>query len=173
MAYFKFDKVCTLFCHGEIDALKEYFSRPAEPLQVSLGKLAKRIVVRDRAAVLTLHRSQFVGAGFSGPGREFNRTIVGAGNFFRNVRAKKEIRQRVLDHIYATTTILGCVAEPAFSKAHHAFVFGLARAMNGLVFDGQGMLDGHGMLVLDKLGHSAQRVFSQRTPGVRTNSDDE
>ena len=102
------------------------------------------------------------GPGFAGPGRQFNKTILGTGNFFKDVPIKKkDVRQGVLDHIYGTEVILGCTGEPSFAVdlGHYKLIFGIANVMGGLIFDGQGMLDAHGKLVLDKIGQSGLQVF--------------
>ena len=48
-----------------------------------------------------------------------------------------------------------------FSKelGHYELVFAIARAMDGVIFDGQGMLDGKGKLVLDQSGQHDIQVW--------------
>jgi hypothetical protein len=48
---------------------------------------------------------------------------------------------------------------------HYRLLFGIAGITNGLIFDGQWMLDAHGQLVLDKFGQSGLQVFSEKEIG--------
>jgi len=167
-AYHRFDRVCTIFSLDAKDAIRAYLEAHAAPCRVEFsgrGKVWSAATVRgpkDSDPVLTLNRLQFVGPGNKGPAAEFNQINMGTGNFFKDVRVKsKETRQKVLDQIYNSEVIVGCVGEPELSKelGHYRLLFGIAGVSRGMIFDGQGMLDPHGKLVLDKFGHTDIQVF--------------
>jgi hypothetical protein len=169
--YFRFDRSCTIFCREKEEKVKAYLTLRAKNMQLEetgKGKTWSQLALRHGSTVLTINRSVFVGPGFAGPGRQFNKTVVGAGNFFKDAPIKdKDVRQGILDHIYGTAVILGCSADPAFSPelGHYKLLFGIAKITSGLIFDGQGMLDAHGELVLDKFGQSGLQVFSEKELG--------
>src|ERR1019366_6890352 len=110
------------------------------------------------------NKTKFVRAGFKGPQGAFNRVTLGTCTFFRHVRVRpKEIRECLLSRISATQMLIGCVATPAFSAelGHYHLVFGIARAMDGMIFDGQGMLDADGRLILDRSGRHDVSVWTR------------
>jgi hypothetical protein len=118
--YFRFDRSCTIFCREKEEKVKAYLTLRAKNMQLEetgKGKTWSQLALRHGSTVLTINRSVFVGPGFAGPGRQFNKTVVGAGNFFKDAPIKdKDVRQGILDHIYGTAVILGCSADPAFSR---------------------------------------------------------
>jgi hypothetical protein len=169
--YFRFDRSCTIYCSEKGDKLHGFLEALAPELGIDVtgkGKAWTRIAIHNGTATITLNRSLFVGPGFAGPGRAFNKIILGTGNFFKDVPSKKkEVRKRVLDHIYGTVAILGCVAEPNFEseRGDYGLLFAVSRFMKGMIFDGQGMLDAFGVLAIDKFGHTGLHVFSAKETG--------
>jgi hypothetical protein len=169
--YFRFDKSCTIYCADRGDKLFTRIKELAPGARIEAagsGKAWTQLAVTKGAASITLNRSLFVGAGFAGPAKNFNKIILGTGNFFKDVPTKKkEVRQKVLDHIYASVAIIGCVGEPNFAneRGDYRLLFGIARFAKGMVFDGQGMLDSSGVLALDKFGRAGLRVFAAEELG--------
>jgi cell wall assembly regulator SMI1 len=166
-SYPVFDRVCTIFCpvqkHDATLACVKAVA-PARKPSVRGGAAAwKAITLKDATGVLVLTRTRFVRGGFKGAPGAFNRVIVGASTFFRHVRVRpKQIREEVLRRISETNMLIGCVATPAFSAdlGHYDVVFAIARATNGMIFDGQGMLDASGTLILDRSGRHGLRVWA-------------
>ncbi len=161
-----FDRVCTIFCPSEKhDATLACVGAVAPALKPSVrGGVAARkaITLNNASGVLVLTKTRFVRAGFQGAPGAFNRVILGACTFFRHVRVRpKQIREDLLRRISETKLLIGCVATPAFSAdlGHYDLVFAIARAMNGMIFDGQGMIDARGTLILDKSGRHGLRVL--------------
>jgi hypothetical protein len=164
--YPRFDRACTIYCLKRNDVVVECLKNHLATLDLRVEKSRgawRRITLRHADATLTLNKTRFVRPGFKGPDGAFNRVVMGTSNFFRTVRVHRvETRQSLLKAISETDMLIGCVAEPAFSAelGHYKLVFRIARAMNGLIFDGQGMLDAEGKLVLDKTGKHGLVVWS-------------
>ena len=156
MSYPLFDRACTIFCATDRpDRVLACVKATVPTLRITTKRGA--ITIKDADSVLVLTKTKFVRGGFKGPHGAFNRAVLGAATYFRRVRRPAAIRDRVVTQIAATQLLIGCVATPAFFA--HDVVFAIARAMNGLVFDGQGMLDGGGKLVLDSKGRHDIQVF--------------
>ncbi len=90
------------------------------------------------------------------PGDEFSKLILGTLTFFRNVETTAlENKQKVMKLISATRWAIGVVAEPGFvdEAGHFDCIFGIAERLEGLIFNGWGMVDANGLMVLDKDGN--------------------
>ena len=87
---------------------------------------------------------------------DFSRLILGTRTFFQNVEvAPIERRKRVLDTVSRCQFSVGVVASPGFNEEekHFDMIFEIAKSLDGLIFNGSGMVDADGLLVLDKEGN--------------------
>ena len=87
---------------------------------------------------------------------DFSRLILGTSTFFRHVNVTPvERRERVLDAVYRCQFAIGVGASPGFNEAekHFDMIFKIARSLDGLIFNGSGMVDADGLLVLDNEGN--------------------
>jgi len=87
---------------------------------------------------------------------DFSRLILGTATFFRHVNVMPmERRERVLDAVYRCQFSVGVVASPGFNEdeKHFDMIFEIAKSLNGLIFNGSGMVDADGLLVLDRDGN--------------------
>jgi hypothetical protein len=76
---------------------------------------------------------------------------------FRGIHtAAESAKERLLTHVGDTKCILGIVADPEFDAdaRFDRVVFAIAKAYNGIVFNGCEMLDENGILILDNDGKS-------------------
>jgi hypothetical protein len=91
------------------------------------------------------------------PGDAFSNMRLGLHNLFWNVNtvAVGE-KKRVLNSIAACTLAIGVVADPGFSdeEDHTHLVLDVARLTDGVIFNGVGMLDSSGHLLLDRDGRT-------------------
>jgi len=86
------------------------------------------------------------------PGDAYTQVYHGMYGYFSNVRTQAVVnQQRVLAHLQACRAAVGFVASPGFEEedGHYHCVFQAARRLNGLVFNGNGMLDPWGRAVLN------------------------
>jgi hypothetical protein len=137
-----FDRVCTIYCLVAPDDLTAALGEAAAPFTIRATPRARwrDAILRADGVELRLHRSRFVRPGFRGPAGVFNKVILGTATYFRDGRATPA-RARVLTHVERTLELVGCVCEPEFDAAAHAAVFAIAGATDGMIFDGQSMLD--------------------------------
>jgi len=87
---------------------------------------------------------------------DFSRLILGTSTFFRHVNVTPvERRERVLDAVYRCQFSVGVVASPGFNEdeKHFDMIFEIAKSLDGLIFNGSGMVDADGLLVLDREGN--------------------
>ena len=86
---------------------------------------------------------------------DFSRLILGTSTFFRHVNVTPvERRERVLDAVYRCQFSVGVVASPEFNEdeKHFDMIFEIAKSLDGLIFNGSGMVDADGLLILDNEG---------------------
>ena len=89
------------------------------------------------------------------PGDQFSKIILGAANFFRRINTQATGNQEYLkDAIFKTTLLIGVVAEPELVEETGDFdlIFDVAESCDGLIFDGTGMVDASGSLLLNNEG---------------------
>lgn len=87
-----------------------------------------------------------------GPQDRFSQVIAGMYHHFAAIPTEGTVnQQRVLAGLTATRLALGIVAEPGFEDEDAPFhaVFGLARRLGGLVFNGYGVMDSEGRVLLN------------------------
>ena len=87
---------------------------------------------------------------------DFSRLILGTSTFFRHVNVTPiDRRERLLDHISRCQFSIGVGASPEFDEEerHFDMIFEIAKSLGGLIFNGLGMVDPDGLLVLDRDGN--------------------
>ena len=87
---------------------------------------------------------------------DFSRLILGTSTFFRHVNVTPvDRRERLLDTISRCQFAIGVGASPEFNEEerHFDMIFEIARSLDGLIFNGSGMVDSNGLLVLDNEGN--------------------
>ncbi len=87
---------------------------------------------------------------------DFSRLILGTSAYFRHVPVTPVARRdRVLDTISRCQFAIGVDASPTFSEEerHFDMIFEIAKSLGGLIFNGSGMIDENGLLVLDGEGN--------------------
>lgn len=88
---------------------------------------------------------------FREPGDEFCRMMLGIRAFIARFESADAVsKQMVLDHLDHSDLAIGVVAEPAFDadERYNAVVFAIAKALDGVIFNGQEMLDANGVTLL-------------------------
>lgn len=88
---------------------------------------------------------------FREPGDEFCRMMLGIRAFIKRIKSADTSNQKaVVDHLDLCDLAIGVVAEPAFDvdERYHAVVFAIARALDGVIFNGQEMLDANGVTLV-------------------------
>lgn len=88
---------------------------------------------------------------FREPGDEFCRMMLSIRAFVKRIEsADARSQQAVVDHLDQCDLAIGVVAEPAFDAdgRYHAVVFAIAKALDGVVFNGQEMLDTNGVALV-------------------------
>lgn len=91
------------------------------------------------------------------PGDEFSSMTLGMANYFRCAPAtNKDLQLRAMRFVHRCEFALGIVAKPEFSEqdGHFDLVFALATALDALIWNGSGLVDTNGRLVLDGDGTS-------------------
>jgi len=156
-----FDKVCSIFCQSkavDASAIRELVDRKTKvDLKGEPGSWESLTFVHP-GGQLVLHRRVFTGPGFSGPNGKFNSAVLGAGNYFKNVKtADAAVRKKLVADISKTETLIGCVATPRMTDAGYALIFEVARRFGGMIFDSDAMLDPDGIVLLDVEGNRGYR----------------
>ncbi|MCY2968444.1 MAG: hypothetical protein NT069_33270 [Planctomycetota bacterium] len=88
---------------------------------------------------------------FKESGDDFCRTILGIRAFVKRIEsASASARQDLVGHLDQSDLAIGVVAEPAFDadERFHAVVFAIAKALDGVIFNGHEMLDANGRTLL-------------------------
>lgn len=111
-------------------------------------ELWDQIVVRDGPAVLTLRSLQR-----SDGGDKLSRILLGTINHFRQVPGPEDRRRRVLEAVSRCRMIVGVRVVPGYTDGHLDLIFAVARVVDGLIFNGQEMLDSDGRTVLANDGY--------------------
>ncbi len=86
-----------------------------------------------------------------------NGVTTSVGYCFQRVHSLKAcqnadavVKKRLASHVESCELVLGVVAEPAFDadERYHSVVFAIAKALDGVIFNGQEMLDANGVTLL-------------------------
>jgi hypothetical protein len=90
-------------------------------------------------------------------GDSFSMMILGAWNFLRNIETKYDKQKKELIHrVSECETAIGIVTNSNFTETDEraTFIYKLMEMFDGIMFDGQGMTDKNGKLILDYDGSS-------------------
>ena len=87
---------------------------------------------------------------FNESGDDFCRIILGIRAFVKRIDGSASARQDLVGHLDKSDLAIGVVAEPAFDadERFHAVVFAIAKALDGVIFNGHKMLDANGRTLL-------------------------
>jgi hypothetical protein len=94
---------------------------------------------------------------FSTPGDEFSKMQRGMWVYFDGIEtAHTSIKPDLLERIENFALAIGVVAEPRFveDSGHFDCIFGLADALDAVIWNGSGILDAEGRMILDGEGNS-------------------
>lgn len=141
---------CVIFCRRAdyqlaTELVKLVFQSPAVELTGEEFNWRK-MTITTRDSILILKSK--VGAG---PGDDFSRIVQGTlhhcGRLERGQPADKE---HVLNVIRACKMVIGVGAYPGLNQAagHFDCIFGLTRALQGLILNGLGVIDARGSVLL-------------------------
>jgi hypothetical protein len=110
------------------------------------------VTVQHGDASLTLNRLVF-----TSPGDEFSKMQRGMWVYFDGVEtAHTSIKPDLLERIESFALAIGVVAEPGFveDSGHFDCIFGLAEALDAVIWNGNGILNAEGSMILDGEGNS-------------------
>lgn len=110
-----------------------------------------KIEVKTPAASLTLNRQVRVK-----PGDSFSKMVLGMVNYFDQVKTSaKATKKDVIDRVTNMALAIGVVAEPVFVEEarHYDCIFGIAAALNAIVWTGSGVINSEGNMLLDGEGN--------------------
>jgi len=110
------------------------------------------IQIKTPAASLTLNREIQ-----HEPGDRFSRMVLGMHNYFRVVKTPMEATQSdVLSRVANMAMAIGVVAEPELVEEahHHDCIFGIAAALNAIIWTGNAVINADGKMILDADGNS-------------------
>jgi hypothetical protein len=110
----------------------------------------QKLVLKGKKGTLTLNSMEP-----ERPGDEFSSMILGLHSLFWNAKTDAtERRKRVLDAIASCVLAIGVVADPVFDESEGYFdlVLDVAKIGDGVIFNGSGILDSEGRLLLDPEG---------------------
>ncbi len=148
---------CTILCPRDeperlIESVKrlvdgrgelEIGGTPCDWNSITLRSLGSSLVLNRR-----VHRHN---------GDDFSRMMLGLLNYFREVTTPhEETKERVLRGLDDVSLAIGVVAEPSFDEeaGHFELIFGLAEEFDAMTWNGSGVLDPTGSLILDGDGES-------------------
>jgi hypothetical protein len=81
--------------------------------------------------------------------------VLGMLNYFDHVKTSaKAIKKDVLNRVTKMALAIGVVAEPVFVEEdrHYDCIFGIAAALNAIVWTGSGVINAEGKMLLDGEG---------------------
>lgn len=106
------------------------------------------LTARDDESTLTLSSLKR-----ATPGDKFSRLILGTFNFFNRIESAPSERRRLIKESVAKCQMMvGARGRPSFSDEHMDLIFAIAQTCDGLIFNGSGMIDGAGHLILNSDG---------------------
>jgi hypothetical protein len=111
------------------------------------------ITINSPEASLVLNRRVF-----RENGDEFSKMLNGMWVYFDSVKTeRKEIKAHVQRRIEEHALAVGVVAEPEFVEeaGHYDCIFGLAAALDAIIWNGNGVLNAEGQMLLDSDGNCA------------------
>ncbi len=90
-------------------------------------------------------------------GDSFSMMILGTWNFLRNIETNYDKQKKeLINRISECETAIGIVADSNFTETDEraTFIYKLMEMFDGIMFDGQGMIDKKGKVILDHDGSS-------------------
>jgi len=84
-------------------------------------------------------------------GDDFCRLLLSTCAFVEGMSdADTAVKKRLASHIESCDLVLGVVAQPDFDadKRYHSVVFAIAKALDGVIFNGQEIIDANGLKLL-------------------------
>jgi hypothetical protein len=90
-------------------------------------------------------------------GDSFSKMILGTWNFLRNIETSyNNQKKELITRISECETAIGIVADSNFTETDEraTFIYKLMEMFDGIMFDGQGMVDKKGKIILDYDGSS-------------------
>lgn len=107
-----------------------------------------RITISDGDTTLVLSGLKRVG-----PGDRLSKILLGTINSFERIASAPADRKRLIAVAVAKCQmIVGVRGRPMFTDAHMDLIFDIAGACEGLIFNGSGMIDPEGRLILNYEG---------------------
>lgn len=132
---------------GVINALREQ----GGDLRIAGGEMFWRaILVRNPGSQLHIAAARHGQSGF-----DLKRNLGGALGYFSSIDTPAaSAKQRVIDLLRNTRMLIRVSAEPEMDDDALEQLSAMTRQLDGMIFNGQGMLDADGCLVLDAKGRS-------------------
>ena len=148
---------CTILCPTDepsqvVAYLRDLLQTSADIRVTGNESAWSKIEIETAAASLTLNRQIQ-----REPGNAFSKRVLGMHNYFRQVRTPMEATQRdVLNQVANMAMAIGVVAEPEFVEEarHYDCIFGIATALNAIIWTGSGVINADGKMILDGDGNS-------------------
>lgn len=148
---------CTILCPIDepkqvIDALRDLVQEDAVIRMTGKDSEWTKIKIKTESASLTLNRLVRDKAGDS-----FSKMVLGMHNYFRQIKTKAKSTQKdVLSRVENMAMAIGVVAEPEFvaEERHYDYIFGVAAALDAIIWTGNGVINADGKLILDEDGDS-------------------
>jgi hypothetical protein len=147
---------CTILCPTDepqqvVTCLRDLIQDEADIRVTGKESNWSKIEVKTQVASLTLNRQVQVK-----PGDSFSRMVLGMINYFDHVKTSAEaIKKDVLERVENMALAIGVVAEPVFVEEarHYDCIFGIAAALNAIIWTGSGVINVEGKLLLDGDGN--------------------
>jgi hypothetical protein len=150
-------KNCTILCPADEPA------RVVDVVRESIGDRGlitvdgevedwSSITIENGDVSMVLNRLVFVSQG-----DEFSKMQGGIWRYFDGVETvHASIKSDLLERIDGSALAIGVVAEPGFveDSGHYDCIFGLAGALDAVIWTGNGIIDAQGQMILDGDGES-------------------
>ena len=148
---------CTILCPADepervVSLVHQLFEGRGRVSVVGEGGNWSSITIESDGVTLVLNRRVF-----DRPGDEFARMQGGMWSYFDRIETEHAaIKSDVLARVENFALAIGVVAEPGFDEGagHFECIFGLAAELDAIVWNGNGVLDAEGSMILDGEGNS-------------------
>ena len=145
-------EACTIFCRvSEYETIYRLINQKLPNIQLDgNSNLWRKIHVSSSKCEMVLSSLVQIQ-----PGDRFSKIILGSLCYFENIKTNALRNQdHVLDLLTYCEMIIGVVSIPEFVDEDDTseVIFGICEKTNGLIFDGDGMIDSNGKLVLGGRG---------------------
>jgi len=141
---------CTIYCTGPRPSIKECVR--AIFTCTNVAEDGESLVIQGTGGTLRISSKKF-----EQQGDEFSRLVNTTCVHFEQIETTAQsAKARLIAHVENTECILGVVADPEFDadERFNQAVFAIAKACDGVVFNGYEVLDQNGILLLDNDGKS-------------------